>query len=299
MNHMDEKQFLESYDITKFDRPSLATDIAIFTIAQEASSENFRKLRKQTLKILMIKRSEFPFIDQWALPGGFCQRGEDVCDTAMRELYEETHIKSAFLRSIGIFGDEGRDPRGWIVSSTFMALVDATASKLKAGSDAREAKWFTIELKPSTPKKLQKDNSVKVETVYELSLTDDQSGEQLSAKIKEHKRFNNYHEEVKYEIMKCNGIAFDHAKIILYATLYLRECVENDVRIGFDMMPELFTLTELQIAFELVLGRELITPNFRRKISDYVIETDQTVVGAGHRPAKLFSRNVSKFYSEF
>ena len=36
--------------------------------------------------------------------------------------------------------------------------------------------------------------------------------------------------------------------------------------------------------------------HFRRKINDYVVETEQVIEGAGHRPAKLFKRNVEEFY---
>ena len=61
-------------------------------------------------------------------------------------------------------------------------------------------------------------------------------------------------------------------------------------------MPETFTLTGLQNAFELVLDKSLLAANFRRKVSEYVIETQQIIEGAGHRPAKLFKRNVGEFY---
>ena len=63
-------------------------------------------------------------------------------------------------------------------------------------------------------------------------------------------------------------------------------------------MPELFTLTQLQTAFEVIRDEELLKANFRRKIADYVTETDKSIEGAGHRPAKLFKRNVEAFYKE-
>ena len=82
----------------------------------------------------------------------------------------------------------------------------------------------------------------------------------------------------------------------MYSILYLQKTVENDFKMGFDLMPETFTLTQLQNAFELILGKKLLAANFRRKVNDYVIETDQIIEGAGHRPAKLFKRNVKAFY---
>ena len=72
--------------------------------------------------------------------------------------------------------------------------------------------------------------------------------------------------------------------------------MENDFKLGFDLMPETFTLTQLQNAFELVLDKPLLAANFRRKVNDYVVETDEVVEGAGHRPAKLFKRNILEFY---
>ena len=52
----------------------------------------------------------------------------------------------------------------------------------------------------------------------------------------------------------------------------------------------------IQKAYESVLGRTLVAANFRRKIADYVTETEQILEGAGHRPARLFRRNLEAFY---
>lgn len=45
-----------------------------------------------------------------------------------------------------MYGEPGRDPRGWVISSTYMALMNAGACRLKAGDDAQDARWFTVEL---------------------------------------------------------------------------------------------------------------------------------------------------------
>lgn len=292
----EEKAYLEQYDIARFERPSLATDMAIFSIMEEGESDNFRKLPQKALKLLLIKRASFPFKDLWALPGGFCRPDEDVYETAKRELYEETNIKNAYLNLTGTFGDIGRDPRGWIISNTFLALIDGEACNLRAGMDAWEAKWFSVTLKQTEKKKEVKEETVNMETEYELTLLHEESGICLSATVKEYKQFHNYHESVHFEMSDCINIAFDHAKLILHNLLFLRKSVKNDFRTAFDLMPETFTLTELQTAFELILDRKLLTANFRRKINDYVAETEQIMEGAGHRPAKLFRRNIQEFY---
>jgi hypothetical protein len=52
----------------------------------------------------------------------------------------------------------------------------------------------------------------------------------------------------------------------------------------------------LQEIVETITGTELIKPNFRRKIADYVLETDKVIQNGAHRPAKAYSRNLERFY---
>ncbi|MDE6916114.1 MAG: ADP-ribose pyrophosphatase, partial [Lachnospiraceae bacterium] len=92
------------------------------------------------------------------------------------------------------------------------------------------------------------------------------------------------------------GIAFDHARIVTGAFNRLQRMLDSDIRIAFDFMPEQFTLTDLQEAVELISGQELIKPNFRRKVNEYVRETDTQVLNGGHRPAKAYVRNLERFY---
>ena len=84
-------------------------------------------------------------------------------------------------------------------------------------------------------------------------------------------------------------LAFDHAAIIASALSLLR-IQAKDYDVIFDFLPEKFTLTALQRVQETILNVSVLPANFRRKISDYVIETNEFTVGAGHRPAKLFTR---------
>ena len=114
--------------------------------------------------------------------------------------------------------------------------------------------------------------------------------------IKEQKEFKNYHETLRYEVLENDGFAFDHAKIITCALLSLRRQAQMGGSIVFDLMSKRFTLAQLQNAYEIILGRKLLTANFRRKMADFVVETDEMITGAGHRPAKLFQRNIEAFY---
>lgn len=289
----EEKSFLEKYNQAEYDRPSIATDIVVFTVGEE-EVEDTRQLPVGKLRILMIKRGSYPYKGMWALPGGFCRKNEDVYDAARRELFEETNIKDAYLNLSGIYSEADRDPRGWIISQAFLALTDGRKYSLRADTDAWDAKWFDVEINKSLLEKVGDENSVLIKIRYELIL---KCGDiKLVAKILETKVYENYHEKVFYEILESDKIAFDHAKIIIDAFKKLQNSAENDCRIVFDLMPERFTLTELQNVFEIILQKDLVKPNFRRKIADFVIETDDVKTGRRYRTAKQYKRNVSRFY---
>lgn len=83
-------------------------------------------------------------------------------------------------------------------------------------------------------------------------------------------------------------LAFDHAEILIYAIRRLRYKLEYTA-VGFELLPEAFTLTELQETYELILGEKLDKRNFRRRIMQAgVIEpTPQKRSGEG-RPARLY-----------
>jgi 8-oxo-dGTP diphosphatase len=83
-------------------------------------------------------------------------------------------------------------------------------------------------------------------------------------------------------------LAFDHARILDYALTRLRYKLEYTA-VGFQLLPETFTLSELQKAYEIVLGIELDKRNFRRKIleAQVIEETGEHQAGEG-RPAMLY-----------
>ena len=64
--------------------------MAVFSIMGMESQENYRKDPEQKLKLLLVRRGEFPYKGDWALPGGFCRPEESTLETAKRELLEET-----------------------------------------------------------------------------------------------------------------------------------------------------------------------------------------------------------------
>jgi 8-oxo-dGTP diphosphatase len=83
-------------------------------------------------------------------------------------------------------------------------------------------------------------------------------------------------------------LAFDHSEILRYALKRLRYKLEYSA-VGFQLLPEKFTLTELQQAYEIILGETLDKRNFRRKILEAnVIEEAGVRREREGRPARLY-----------
>jgi len=122
--------------LSDFKQPSVTTDLVIFTI------------KDNSLKVLLVKRDAEPFKGSWALPGGFVRIDESLEDAAKRELEEETGVKDVYLEQLFSFGNPKRDPRGRVITITYMALVNSGNIKLKATTDVSDAKWFSIKKIP-------------------------------------------------------------------------------------------------------------------------------------------------------
>lgn len=284
---LTEDEFLKTYDASKYERPSVTVDMLIFTVTDE-EKKNYRKLPEKVLRLLMIKRGDHPYIGQWALPGGFVNMDESMEEAARRELMEETNIDNIYMEQLYTWGDVGRDPRTRIISTSYMSLVDSSVLNVKANDDAEDAKWFTVSCKLYQEQKTVTQGGYILQRIYKLSLANDEDN--LSATIKIEKTVEDRVTKITRQIVESNGIAFDHAKIIEYGIERLRNKIEY-TDIAFNLMPKLFTLTELQKVYEIVLDTELLKANFRRKISDMVIETNEYTKDAGHRPSKLFKFN--------
>lgn len=204
----------------------VTVDVVIFTIQQGV------------LKVLLVKRRIDPFIGQFAIPGGFVLKDEDLEQAASRELREETGVSDVYLEQLYSFGKPDRDPRGRVVTVAYFALISADR-KLNAGSDAAEAAWFPMDDLPP--------------------------------------------------------LAFDHATILNYALERLRNKLEYTT-VGFQLLPEKFTLTELQEVYAAILGKTLDKRNFRRKMSVLkILKPLPEYRRGGQRPAQLYRFVANRF----
>ena len=222
----EEQEFLQAYNPNEFPQVAVTVDAVIFGVEKD-NAENYRKLDEQSIKVLLVKRDDYPYKDCYSLPGGFVLPGETFEDSLHRTLKKKTGLTNIYSEQLYTFGEVDRDPRMRVISCAYISLLDTKKAKIK------DATWVDI-------------NQIK---------------------------------ELK--------MAFDHQKIIEEAIRRLRGKI-NYTDIVFHMMPEEFTISQLQQVYEMILGEKLLAPAFRRTISDKLEDTGKMTGNAGHRPSRLF-----------
>ncbi|MGN0437596.1 MAG: NUDIX hydrolase [Lachnospiraceae bacterium] len=222
----EEQDFLREYNPSQFSPIAVTVDAVIFGIEKD-NTDNYRKLDEQSIKVLLVKRQDYPYKDCYSLPGGFVLEGETLEDTLQRTLKNKTGLTNVYSEQLYTFGEVNRDPRMRIISCAYISLLDTKKAKIK------DATWVDV----------------------------------------------NYIKELK--------MAFDHEKIIGEAIGRLRGKI-NYTDIVFHMMPEEFTISELQQVYEKILGEKLLAPAFRRTISEKLEDTGKMTGNVGHRPSRLF-----------
>jgi 8-oxo-dGTP diphosphatase len=172
---------------------------------------------------------------------------------AARVLRDKAGLEDVFVEQLYTFGEPCRDPRTRVISVGYYALVDHARFE-----QAHGARADVIAARISVPWKGERGGAVKL-----LGL----DGEELEA-------------------------AFDHAEIIGAAVKRVRGKL-GYAPIGFEFLPQKFTLLDLRQVHEAVLGRRLNKDSFRRSVlaSGLVRPTGQRERAVDHRPAELFRFN--------
>ncbi len=268
-----EEEFLKHYDSSIYEKLSMTADILILSVSSE-NTGNYRKLTEKKFSVLLTKRTDFPFKDKWCLPGGFIAMDEDLETAAKRILKKETNLENIYIEQLYTFSDPKRDPRMRIVSTSYMSLIDK--NKLNVAL-APNTSWFNITiLEDKQSVHITLDNGIEHFTIIIKKILRDKSTDRYD--------FLTY---------KNDYLAFDHDRVLLSGIERLKNKIEY-TDIVFNMMPKYFTLGELQQVYEVILGKKLLAPAFRRIIAGKVVKTNKMQTGGGHRPSALFEYKKSK-----
>jgi 8-oxo-dGTP diphosphatase len=126
----------ETYDPSRYDRPSVTVDVVIFT------------LQNSELHVLLVQRKRWPFEGRWAIPGGFINMDETLEQAARRELEEETGVRDIYVEQLYTFGNPKRDPRTRVISVAYIALVSADTQTLRVSDESTDVRWFPVSRLP-------------------------------------------------------------------------------------------------------------------------------------------------------
>lgn len=271
----DDNNYTERERQSKYPCPSVAVDI-IATGLRSYAVGDWRRPEKLFMSILLVKRGKAPFKDCWALPGGFYRPSDkDLAACARREMMEETNLPLKQLIQMGNFSRQGRDPRGWVISIPFLAIVRTdhmSRLKPKGGDDAAEAKWLEM----TYMRKGAHDLYVK--------LSDGCTRVEFIARCKDWNEAQP-HFEVEY-MAGSDTLAFDHAEIVSVA-LHKMSGPGKRQRAHMFLGDE-FTMADLRYVYDFMAGEKSIPQNFRRNTIEFLEATGGERGGKGFRPAALY-----------
>jgi len=210
------------------------------------------------LKVLVLHMKK---TGEWVLPGGFVCEDESIEVAANRVLKVRTGLDQIFLRQFNVFSDPQRSNRN-----------PAVADLLMSGQDYPEASWFN-----------QRFISVGFYALVEYSQVQPQPDE-----------LSDICEWVNID--KIAKLILDHNEILNKALETLRLQLTFQP-IGYNLLPEKFTMSELRKLYETILGKELDRRNFQRKILAYdiLVRLEEVRQGVAHKSPGLYKFNLESY----
>lgn len=202
------------------------------------------------LHALVRRREDGGEEASWALPGGFVPADRSLDDAALSVLRARSGIDAVYLEQLYTFGALRRDPRTRVITVAYYALVHGERFR-QAAAASEEVRHGRIEV----PWEGETGGAVELR---------DAEGRPMP-------------------------LAFDHDEILGMAIKRIRGKL-GYTPIGYQLLPEEFTLRQLQEVHETILGRPLNKDSFRRRMlaSGELEATGRREDDVEHRPAELY-----------
>lgn len=199
--------------------------------------------------------------DFFALPSGFVFQDENVNDAARRILHERTRLENVYIEQFQVFGQANRN------SAVFLEKLRALNPELSDDLNAanREHEWFTRRFISIGFYALVDINKV----VPKLSPIDESIN--------------------WYNLTDLPEMIMDHQQIVLEARNALRSDLDDKL-CAFKLLPETFTIKDIQELYETVYEKELVRTNFQKKVLELnVLERlEKKYTGAKNKAPYLY-----------
>lgn len=214
-------------------------------------------IKNDALKVLLTR-----FVDdiRWMLPGGFIGKKEDTDVAARRILQERTGVENNYLQQFKVFADPERFSFGELLNGVEPGENTMVFEKL--------------------PERVISIGYFALVNYEKLKLTG-----------------GIYREESKWtNISELPQLAFDHNQIIFEAVKALRKELHLKP-IGYNLLPEKFTMPELQRLYEIVLDRKIDRSSFQRKMLNWNIyeRLEERKEGVAHKRPFLYKFNLVRY----
>jgi len=221
----------------------------------------------QELKVLLL---QWKINAQWCLPGGFIFKDEDMDTAAHRVLQERTGLEHIFLNQFHTFGQQKRAEHP---TSQEAQRIRENLPKL-GFTNPHMVSWFTKRF---------------VTTGY-FALVD---------VAKTHPKPDFLSSTCQWKSLKhIPKLVIDHNEIVDKAIAHLRIQL-NYLPLGLTLLPEKFTMQDLQRLYEAILDKPLERSNFQRKILKLgvLVRREKLMSGAAHKAPYLYSFDEERYYA--
>lgn len=236
-------------------------NVVVISVSSK-DQDNHRKSSKKMMSILLTKKDGI-----WSLPNGKVQKNKTIEESARDALTKETNVTDIYIEQLYTFDKLNNKDEG--ISISYVGLIDKNTLNTKLTDNTS---WFDI------------ISNIEHKDEVEMILTN--SSETITFSINKKLRAKT---SDRYEFIEKNStnILENQSIVILSAIERIRNKL-NYTDIVFNMMPKYFSLGELQQVYEVILGKKLLDPAFRRVIASKVEKTDKMRTDGAHRPSYLF-----------
>ncbi|MER0439926.1 NUDIX domain-containing protein [Emticicia sp. W12TSBA100-4] len=215
--------------------------------------------KEKELKVLVPKINLSK--DLWALPGGFIQQDESIDEAAQRILQERTGLIDIFLEQYRVFGQTERTNKE--VFDEFSSIKNELLEQHPFSKS--DITWLS-----------KRFVSIGYYALVDINKVNPQKGD--------------FDESIDwYNIKDLPNMIMDHNEMVTYALETLRQNLDHKL-IGFNLLPETFTMKEVQELYEAIYDKPFARNNFQKKILDMnVLERlEKKFTGAANKAPYLY-----------